>query len=176
MVDMAVVLHFSKRLLKRPAPGSLPGIALRHFHDDRDIPLWLELRNRAFARAKPGVLGWDATDFAREMLDRPWWAPDRLWFALAESPGADQPLPVGTVALASRETATATVAVVHWLAVLTTHRRQGVARLLMHALEQRAWDLGQREIFLETHDGWTSAQRLYQSLGYQQVPGATAMS
>ncbi|HEY4311685.1 MAG TPA: GNAT family N-acetyltransferase [Pirellulales bacterium] len=173
---MAVVLHFSKRLLERPAPGSLPGIALRQFHDDRDIPLWLELRNRAFARAKPGVLGWGATDFAREMLDRPWWSPDRLWFALADSPGADQPLPVGTVALASREIATSSVAVVHWLAVLATHRRQGVARLLMQALEQRAWDLGQRDIFLETHDGWIAAQRLYESLGYQQVPGATKMS
>jgi len=72
--------------------------------------------------------------------------------------------------------ATSTVAVVHWLAVLVTHRRRGVAQLLMRALEQRAWDLGQREIFLETHDGWTAAQRLYESLGYQQVPGATAMS
>ena len=97
---MSTVIHFSKRLSVRPVAGTLPGIAVRQFAGDHDIPLWLELRNRAFARARPGVLSWDEADFAREMLERPWWSPDRVWFAMAAEFGADQPLPVGTVALA----------------------------------------------------------------------------
>ena len=89
--------------------------------------------------------------------------------------GADQPLPVGTVALAA-QTAASTLAAVHWLAVLPAWRRRGVARQLMAALEERAWELGHREIFLETHAGWTAAQGFYESLGYQQLPGVIPMS
>jgi GNAT superfamily N-acetyltransferase len=174
-MDMAVVHHFSKRLLHRPSPGDVSGIALRQFAGPHDIPLWLALRNRAFARAKPGILSWDAADFARELLERPWWSADRLWFALAHEPGADQPSPVGTVALAERTSGPEAVAVVHWLAVLPMWRRRGVARLLMAALEERAWGLGYRTIALETHAGWTAAQQLYESLGYQQDPGETFM-
>jgi GNAT superfamily N-acetyltransferase len=173
---MATVLHFSKRLSVRPVAGTLPGIAVRQFAGDRDIPLWLELRNRAFARARPGVLSWDEADFAREMLERPWWSPDRVWFAMADEPGADQPLAVGTVALTARETAASSLVAVHWLAVLPAWRRRGVARQLMAALEERAWALGHREIFLETHAGWTAAQRFYESLGYQQISGVLPMS
>ena len=46
----------------------------------------------------------------------------------------------------------------------------------MAALEERAWELGHREIFLETHAGWTAAQGFYESLGYQQLPGVIPMS
>lgn len=175
MVDMASALHFTKRLLTRPPSATPTGFALRQFAGLQDIALWLELRNRAFARAKPGILSWDAADFARELTERPWWSPDRLWFALAHEPGADQPLPVGTVALAERAAGPEAVAAVHWLAVLPMWRRRGVARLLMAALEERAWDLGYRTIALETHAGWTAAKQLYESLGYLQDPGETFM-
>jgi GNAT superfamily N-acetyltransferase len=55
---------------------------------------------------------------------------------------------------------------VHWLAVLPGWRRRGVGRYLMSVLEARAWELGYREVWLETHAAWAEAVRLYQALGY----------
>ncbi|MES1213729.1 MAG: GNAT family N-acetyltransferase [Singulisphaera sp.] len=166
---MAEVMHFLKRLQTRPTVGAAAAFSLRSFAGPTDIPLWLELRNRAFARAKPGILAWNESDMARELFDRPWWSPDRVWFALAHEPGSDQPVALGTVALAARATAEGEAGAVHWLAVLPAWRRRGVARLLMQALEERAWNLGYREIYLETHAGWTGAQRLYEALQYSRI-------
>jgi GNAT superfamily N-acetyltransferase len=122
------------------------------------------LRERAFAREKLGVRRWNVADFRGEFLDRPWWRPDWMWFA--EEPLAG---PVGTVALALRQSAEGTVPVVHWLCVLPTWRRRGIGRLLMTNLEQAAWDEGYRQVALETHESWRAAAALYDSLGYGVV-------
>jgi GNAT superfamily N-acetyltransferase len=87
-----------------------------------------------------------------------------MWFA--EEPLAG---PVGTVALALRQSAEGTVPVVHWLCVLPTWRRRGIGRLLMTNLEQAAWDEGYRQVALETHESWRAAAALYDSLGYGVV-------
>jgi GNAT superfamily N-acetyltransferase len=173
---MDTVLHLSKRLSQRPTPGTISGIELRHFVGPDDIPVWLDLRHRAFARAKPGVQSWDRAEFATEFLNKPWWSPERIWFAVAGDPSTNDSSAIGTIALADRGTGAQAVPAVHWLAVLPGWRRGGVGRLLLEALEQRCWDLGQREIFLETHEGWTAARRLYESLGYQATRGAIPMS
>ncbi|HEY1602568.1 MAG TPA: GNAT family N-acetyltransferase [Pirellulales bacterium] len=167
---MAVVLHYSKRLSERPTPGFVPDIDLRSYQGPSDIPIWLELRHRAFARATPGILQWDRSDFANEFLEKPWWSPERIWFAITPDAASGAPLAVGTVAMADRGSGAAAVPAVHWLAVLPTWRRRGVARMLVAALEERCWRLDMREIFLETHEGWTAARRLYEELGYRQLP------
>jgi len=151
------------------------GISLRHYRDPSDIATWLELRHRAFARAKPGVQQWDVADFTADFLDRPWWAPERLWFAMSDEPGSSEPIAAGTVAMADRVVGESIVPAVHWLAVLPAFRRRGVGRLLLESLEQQAWQLGHREVFLETHAGWTAAARLYESLGYEAVEGGLPM-
>jgi GNAT superfamily N-acetyltransferase len=166
---MAVVLHYSKRLSERPTPGALPGIELRFFQGPSDVPVWLELRHRAFARATPGILHWDRSDFASEFLEKPWWSPERIWFATTPDDASGAQMAVGTVALADRGIGATALPAVHWLAVLPTWRRRGVARLLVAALEERCWQQGQREIFLETHESWTAARRLYEELGYRQI-------
>ena len=74
--------------LNAPLPGTLPGIGLRSFQGPSDIPVWLELRHRAFARATPGVLHWTPADFASEFLEKPWWSPERIWFATVPDPAA----------------------------------------------------------------------------------------
>jgi len=71
--------------------------------------------------------------------------------------------------LAERGSGRAARMVIHWLAVLPNWRRRGVGRLLVAALEQCCWDAGQHEVFLETHAGWTSALRFYESRGYRPV-------
>jgi GNAT superfamily N-acetyltransferase len=78
--------------------------------------------------------------------------------------------------LADRGLGALAVPAVHWLAVLPNWRRRGVGRLLIEALEERSWQQGHREIFLETHEGWTAARRLYESLGYHVSPGVIPMS
>ena len=167
MPAMATVLHFSKRLTECPQPGTISGIELRHFRDSEDIRLWLELRHRAFARGTPGILQWTAEDFTAEFLARAWWSPERIWFAVAADSALGEELPVGTVALADREVGRKTLPAVHWLAVLPGWRRRGVGRLLLENLEAHCWRQGHREVFLETHAGWTAARRLYEELGYR---------
>ncbi|MBI2827461.1 MAG: GNAT family N-acetyltransferase [Planctomycetia bacterium] len=167
---MGIILQLSKSLLSPPEPGDLPGIELRQFRGPEDIPLWLDLRHRAFARETVGVRRWDEADFAAELTDKPWWSADRLWFAEASDAPTGTTMPVGTVTLAMRGTGPGAVPAIHWLCVLPTWRRRGVGRLLVAALEAKCWALGHRRIVLETHAAWTRAVRFYEALGY--VPAA----
>jgi len=54
--------------------------------------------------------------------------------------------------------------------VAGSHRRLGVARLLMERLEAEAQRQGIRELILETADTLTGALALYQALGYNVIP------
>lgn len=49
-------------------------------------------------------------------------------------------------------------------------RGLGLGRRLLHALEERARDLGYRTFRLETEKSLTEAQQLYRSAGYREVP------
>lgn len=165
---MPIVLQLTKRLAERPVPPELPGVRLRSYAGASDVETWLELRRRAFAREKVGISNWDAGDFQREFLSKPWWRPETMWLAEA------QPLllpsnAVGTVTLARRGEAPDDKPVVHWLCVVPGHRRRGVGHLLMSTLEAAVWDSGGRQIWLETHSAWREALELYQSLGYRPV-------
>lgn len=167
IADMGTILQLSKSLLAPPEPGDLPGIALRFFRGPDDIPLWLDLRHRAFARETVGVRRWDERDFAAELTQKPWWSADRLWFAETSDPHAVAGTPVGTITLAMRGGGPDAVPAIHWLCVLPTWRRRGVGRLLVAALETKCWALGHRRLVLETHAAWTRAVRFYESLGYR---------
>lgn len=163
---MSSVLHLTRRLTAEPELAVADGLRLRHFAGPADIDIWLELRHKAFARQKVGVRRWDRSDFEDEFLARPWWQPDRLWFAHVEVGWSRRPLDVGTVTLALRGSGEDAKPVVHWLAVLPEWRRRGIGRLLMSALERSAWQQGYRQVWLETHAAWTSAVAMYQQLGY----------
>lgn len=165
---MANVLHLYRTLHERPELQRLPGVGLRQFTGSNDVAIWLELRHRAFAREKVGVRQWTPAEFEAEFLAKPWWSPERLWFAEAETqqPGLPPRYAIGTVALAFRGAGGAAQPVIHWLAVLPSWRRRGVARLLLAALEKSCWDAGYREIGLETHGAWTAAVRFYEQAGY----------
>jgi GNAT superfamily N-acetyltransferase len=162
------ILHLWRTLEARPELPKLPGVSLRTYQGPEDIEVWLELRHRAFAREKLGVRKWDHSDFESEFLAKSWWSPERMWFAEV-SPGllAGVPTPVGSVALAARGVGPNAQPVVHWLAVLSGWRRQGIGRILMAALETYCWDTGRHRIGLETHTGWQAAASFYQALGYQ---------
>jgi GNAT superfamily N-acetyltransferase len=162
---MTSVVHRKHLLDHRPEILPVSGVSLRTFANDQDIHAWLSLRERAFAREKLGVRRWDVGDFHAEFLDRPWWRPDWMWFAQEALADA----PVGTVALALRQSAEGTLPVVHWLCVLPAWRRRGIGRLLMTTLEQAAWDEGYRQVALETHESWRAAAACYDALGYELV-------
>jgi GNAT superfamily N-acetyltransferase len=144
----------------------MPGIQLRHFAGQQDVDIWLDLRRRAFARQKIGVRDWDAADFAREFLAKSWWQPEVMWFAEASRGPLLAAATVGTVTLARRGDGPEAKPVVHWLAVLPSHRGRGIARELIATLEATVWDAGGRQVWLETHAQWSEAVGLYQALGY----------
>jgi GNAT superfamily N-acetyltransferase len=165
---MGNVLQLVSRLEGRPEIPVIEQITLRHFGGPADIDVWLEIRRKAFGRQKVGVRDWSRADFQAEFLAKPWWQPAALWFAQSSDPLADLP-ELGTATLGWRGPAESGKPVIHWLAVLPRQRRQGIGRLLVRHLEQLVWDSGRREIYLETHAGWTEAAALYRALGYREV-------
>jgi GNAT superfamily N-acetyltransferase len=165
---LTTILQLSRTLVERPSTPAVADVQLRHYQGPNDIPIWLELRRRAFTRQKGGVGNWDASDFEREFLHKSWWQPEAMWFAEAHS-SLLPPTPVGTVTLARRGDPPANKPVVHWLAVLPSFRRRRIGRLLMAALETAVWDAGGRQVWLETHSQWDEAVRLYEALGYKSV-------
>lgn len=167
---MLEIFHLCHRLRDKPSVDLPDGIRWRTYVGPADVRVWLELRERAFAGARASVRPWDEADFEQEFLAKPWWRPEHLWFAEARGSRGTWS-PVGTVALALRGAGNAARPVVHWLAVLPAWRRRGVGRLLMSVLEARAWELGYREVWLETHAAWEEAVRLYRALGYVDARG-----
>ncbi len=167
---MTAVQQLTKKLTSRPVPEEVPGVRLRNFSGEADIYAWLELRQRAFARQKLGIGSWSAVDFEREFLAKPWWRPSCMWFAVAAAEQLPSGLVVGTVTLARRGNAPHDKPVVHWLAVLPSFRGRGIGRLLMDTLEAAVWDGRERQIWLETHQAWGEAGRLYQMRGYRELP------
>jgi GNAT superfamily N-acetyltransferase len=49
---------------------------------------------------------------------------------------------------------------------------RGVGRLLVATAERCSWELGLRQVWVETHSGWTDAVRLYRTAGYEALPGS----
>ena len=144
--------------------AEIPGVVVRTFAGESDIDRWLELRDRAFAEQSPGVRLWTRADFTVEFLDKPWWSPERMWFAEANDV-------VGSVALAVRGHQAAATPVVHWLMVSPEWRRRGVGELLVNTLEAACWNAGYRRVALETHTGWLAAEAFYRALGYETDEG-----
>jgi GNAT superfamily N-acetyltransferase len=163
---MPVVMQLTRKLSERPRARVRDAVAVRSFQGQADVEVWLDLRRRAFARQPLGVRDWDASDFQREFIEKSWWRPEAMWFAETR-PLLLPARPVGTVTLAYRGDLPDAKPVVHWLAVLPSHRRRGIGRLLMATLEAAVWDAGLRQVWLETHGQWAEAVRLYQALGYE---------
>jgi GNAT superfamily N-acetyltransferase len=163
---MTAILQLTHRLVEPPLVAEIDGIRLRHYAGPEDIAVWLDLRRRAFARQRIGVGDWDARDFAREFLEKPWWRHECMWFAEARRLPQDSFQPVGTITLARRGTPPDDKPAIHWLAVVPGYRRRGIGRLLVSTVESAVWNAGERQIWLETHSGWEEAARLYAALGY----------
>ena len=165
MAGMSEVMHLNRVLTQRPFVVDCSAATLRTYRGRDDIDLWLEIRQRAFARERVGVGRWTHEDFDREFLGKPWWSPEHMWFAVPLEPaGADRA--VGTVTLARRGSGPDSRPVIHWLAVSPAWRRRGIGQLLVRTLEIACWEAGDREVLLETHAAWEKAAALYESLGY----------
>jgi len=167
------VLQLIKTLDQAPEITACSSVTVRHYLGDQDIEPWLALRRAAFARERLGVRDWTRADFEAEFLSRWWWRPENMWLAETvpsdDSDAANEkstPALIGTVTLAFRGDEENAVPAVHWLAVHPGYRRRGIARHLLAHLEAAVWQLSLRQIFLETHDAWSSAAHLYRSLGY----------
>ena len=163
---MSDVLHLHRILVEKPPQPECAVASLRTYRGLEDINLWLELRQRAFARERVGVGRWAEEDFQREFLAKPWWSPEHMWFAIPRAADSSSEMAVGTVTLARRGSGPQSRPVIHWLAVLPAWRRRGIGRLLVRTLELACWEAGDREVLLETHAAWEKARLLYESLGY----------
>ncbi len=170
---MPPILRMKKLLRKCPQPLRIKEVAVRSFRGGDDVLAWLSLRRLAFSGVSPGGPGWTKADFDREFLAKPWWRPDRMWFAVPVEGDIEQ-TPVGTVTLAQwsggeRSGRERPKPVVHWLAVAPSWRRRGIGRLLMASLEAACWNDGHRELSLQTHESWSDATAFYRELGYVHV-------
>jgi GNAT superfamily N-acetyltransferase len=176
------VVQMVKTLQEAAKPASVEGFVLRSFEDPRDLAGWLALRQRTFAREKLGVRDWGETDFRQEFSSKPWWNPQYCWLIETNQTKSFLKLPVlsgpasagntqivGSVTLAMRTGANADRAVVHWLMVHPRYRSHGLGRWLLASLEAQAWELGHREVYLETHSAWEAATRFYRASGYEPV-------
>ena len=165
------VTQLTRLLHSRPAATPVGGVGLRTYAGEVDIQRWMQIRRSAFAREAIGVGDWSLSDFQREFLSKTWWHPEVMWFAeLTATPlqqAAPEPQSIGTVTLARRGEGPAAKPVAHWLAVLPAYRGRGIGRLLMAAVEAAAWNAGHRQVWLETHAGWTAAAAFYERLGYR---------
>ncbi len=63
-----------------------------------------------------------------------------------------------------------TTAEIKRMYVCPSVRNRGIGRILVEALEREAWTVGLSKVVLETGTRLASAIRLYESLGYAQIP------
>ncbi len=89
-----------------------------------------------------------------------------MWFA--QSRGANGQM-LGTVTLGERGVPERSQPSIHWLLVDPDHRRRGIGRLLVSAVEETCWQAGRPTLTLETLKSWTEAMAFYEALGYEPI-------
>lgn len=167
------VLQFRRILhVQPPVPAHPAGFRPRHFAGIEDIDSWLELRERAFRGEMPPARRWSAREFEREFLSQPWWLAERFFVLESASFEGQAPRWAGSVVLSERRGSGDVRACVHWLMVDPDFRRRGLARWLLSALICAAWNLGLREVLLESHSGWSAALKCYRAAGFAPISGA----
>lgn len=158
-----------RKTLQEPCdPGPLPGITIRTFNGSDDVDAWLAIREAAFADLLAMGRPWTADDFHREFLGKPWWRPESMWFATQDMQGV-RAKPVGTIILGRAGRPPHDLSSVQWLMVVPEAQRRGIGRLLLAVLEAAAWNMGARELTLETHASWSAAVRLYRACDYSDA-------
>lgn len=161
---MPNVLILRKTLTGAPRRSHCgPDASIRSYRDG-DATNWLRLQSAALPSSQSGR-EWTKLDFAREFLAQPWWSPERMLFALAESERI-----VGTVTLGRRGPEDRSEATIHWLLVEPKYQRLGIATRLVSQLEQICWDSGWPFITLETLSTWKTALAFYTARGYIVSP------
>ncbi len=162
---MVSVITMRKQLRSVPESVVVPGIRLRSYAGDGDIPRWLGLQTRSLPHSVAGR-PWTEEDFTREFLEKPWWRPARMWFAQSRDVNVRT---LGTITLGERGLAGRSQPSIHWLLVDPDYRRQGIGRFLVAAVEKTCWHAARRAITLETLTSWTDAAAFYEALGYEAI-------
>ena len=116
---------------------------------------------------------------SRQLLTELWQELDKLYGnEIATTPTLSDPTDVtfviardghAAVGCGALRRRTASIAEVKRVFVRRDSRGQGIARAIMHELEQLARDAGFNEIWLETGLRQPAAIRLYESLGYTRI-------
>lgn len=162
---MSKIVHLQKRLIARPEPVVVSGVAIRPIIAPVDVDAWLELREAAFSGLVAVGRRWVRADFEREF------AASRVWLAVPasrERERLEQQI-LGAVALGRAGCPPHDRPSLQWLMVDPSHRRRGIGAALVALVEQAAWDAGEREVRLETHIDWRDAMRLYERCGYAAI-------
>lgn len=156
---MSLPIQLTKRLSARPPlPGdqtpTILSFAVRPHAED-----WLRIHGESFLG---GRAPWPESRFRRELLDRPWFSPQQMWWAMS----AEDDRAIGTITLEVDGDA----GQIHWLMVEPAARRSGVASALLQTLENGAWEAGVRQLSAETLSNWAPAVAFYRRHGYQAPP------
>lgn len=160
----------TKVLKSRGAPIAVKGVQLRQYRGVEDIDLWLQTRLNTFADEFAPPKPWTHDNWKREFASKPWWQPERMWFATVHPPlcrTADEGKTVGTVTLGLRGKGILARPTIHWLMVTPEWRWSGIGRFMVTQVEQQAYEMGHREIVLETLSEWGAATAFYQKLNYE---------
>lgn len=145
-----------------------PGVTLEPFTRPTAVDDWLRIHHECFQSGQGMGRAWDRNDLERELLQKPWWNPDRTWLCYQTGHYSTEWLPVGTVTWGNWGRAPHEVPALQWLAVIPSARRLGVGKALVQTVERGVFLAGHRTLRLETHRDWTAAMALYQSLGYRE--------
>ena len=160
-----------KKVLTHAPNGLSERYRVREFDETKfslEVDSWLTIHNSVLAELSTGSRGreWSNADFLREFPgvvsnERP--NREQIWFA--ESSETEKRSPVGTISC-SFDWANHQAAV-NWLAVSVDHRRNGVATVLLEAVERSCWQHGIRTVVLSTLSSWQPAVKFYAKHGYK---------
>ena len=153
-----MIIRYQKRLATVPESVHLSGYSVRAYEQESDQAAWIAIHQRAFGHEK----AWARSRFVREFMQKVWWEPRRMLFAVESATG----VPVGTITLGETQSAGVPVGTVSWLAVEPGHRGIGLGRLLVSRAELLAISIGYASLELETLSDWEAANRLYRAMGW----------
>lgn len=152
---MSLPLRLEKTLLAAPVTVATSTTVVT-FADRPSVQDWLRLHGEIFLHGRDI---WTESRFRRELLERDWFLPQRMWWAI--SPESDTAIGAITLEVAGD------VGQIHWLMVDPAARRRGVAAALLATLENAAWQCGASRITAETLSTWEPAVAFYRRQGYE---------